>query len=335
MLEEKRGPSSRWDSGVIHPRTDPDTRSVARHYDELDPFYRALWGEHLHHGFWRTGRESARTAAVALVEEVARRADIRGGSRVCDVGCGYGAPARLLAAGGARVTALTVSPAQFRHAQLRNAHLHQAEFRHAGHRQAEHRRGRLRHAPGVHDEWVHDRGLGPRFLLRDWLRNGLESQVFDAVIAIESLAHMPDKGAALAEAFRVLRPGGRLVACLWLSAPDPAPWQVRHLLRPICEQGRLAGLPEAGEYRRWAEAAGFREVAMEDVTDRVARTWAVSARRVALAVVRPASLRYLADRRNSERGFALSVLRLLLAYRTGAMRYGILSASRPPSSPAR
>ena len=29
---------------------------VARHYDQLDRFYRELWGEHVHHGFWATGR---------------------------------------------------------------------------------------------------------------------------------------------------------------------------------------------------------------------------------------------------------------------------------------
>ena len=33
--------------------------AVAAHYDELDPFYREIWGEHVHHGYWATRSTSA------------------------------------------------------------------------------------------------------------------------------------------------------------------------------------------------------------------------------------------------------------------------------------
>ena len=277
---------------MISPTVAADRPAVARHYDELDPFYRALWGEHLHHGLWVTGTESPEEAALALVDRVADRAGIGPGTRVCDVGSGYGAVARRLAGRGARVTGLTVSGSQYRYATARA-----------------------------------DAGSA-RFLLRDWLENGLPARSFDAVIAIESLSHM-DAERAVAEAYRVLRPGGRLVACVWLAAESPASWEVRHLLRPICDEGRLPGLPAASDYGRWLGRVGFVEPRFEDVSGRVARTWEVVAGRVAGAVLRPSSWRYLLDGRNTERAFALSVLRLLAAFRTGAMRYGILDARRP------
>ncbi|MGK7313325.1 MAG: class I SAM-dependent methyltransferase [Candidatus Longimicrobiales bacterium M2_2A_002] len=282
--------------------------AVARHYDELDPFYRALWGEHLHHGLWTTGEETAEAAALALVDEVARRAGIGPGCDVCDVGSGYGAVARRLAERGARVTGLTVSGSQYRHATgLRDS--------------------------GVRDTGVRETGfVAPRFLLRDWLENGLPARSADAVIAIESLSHM-DAERAVAEAYRVLRTGGRFVACVWLAAESPEPWEVRHLLRPICDEGRLPGLPAASDYGRWLGEAGFVEPRLEDVSTRVARTWEVVARRVAGAMLRPSSWRYLLDGRNTERAFAWSVLRLLAAFRTGAMRYGILDARRPVGAP--
>ncbi|MGB6161784.1 MAG: class I SAM-dependent methyltransferase [Pseudonocardiaceae bacterium] len=37
------------------------------------------------------------------------------------------------------------------------------------------------------------------------------AQSFDAAIALESIPHMPDRGQVLAQIYRVLRPGGRLV----------------------------------------------------------------------------------------------------------------------------
>lgn len=269
---------------------------MGHHYDELDPFYRTLWGEHLHHGLWTTGRERPREAALAMVDEVIRLAGLEPGQAVCDVGCGYGATTRLLARRGVTATGITLSAAQ--------------------------------HALAVRS------GTGVRFLLGDWLEARLPGESFHGVLAIECMAHMVDKPAALAEAYRVLRPGGRLVACLWLAAEAPRKWQVRRLLRPICDEGRLPGLPTGREYRDWAVAVGFRDVMLQDVSRRVSRTWAVCARRVGRALLRPSSWRYLLDARNTERRFALSVLRILAAYRTGAMRYGILVASKAdPAQP--
>lgn len=305
---------------MIRPTAAPDRRQVARHYDELDPFYRALWGEHLHHGLWTMGAESPEEAALALVDEVARRAGVPAGPsgdgrfHLCDVGSGYGAVARRLAERGAMVTGLTVSEAQYRYASRGSA----SPGPGAGGVEAPVGAGRESGA-----------GPGSRFLLRDWLENGLPDASFDAVIAIESLSHMSDPGRGVAEAYRVLRPGGRLVACVWLAAERPAGWAVRHLLRPICDEGRLPGLPAPSDYGRWMAAAGFADAALDDVSHQVARTWRVVARRVAGAMLRPSSWRYLLDGRNTERAFALTVLRLLVAYPTGAMRYGIVTGRKP------
>jgi tocopherol O-methyltransferase len=285
---------------------------VARHYDELDPFYRALWGEHLHHGLWTTGRETPEEAALALVDDVARRAGIGPGDAVCDVGSGYGAVARRLTERGAHVTGLTVSEAQYRHAVAASAEMNGPDA-----------------TPGEPGPQPGAGSASPRFLLRDWLANDLPDEVFDAVIAIESLSHMADPGRAVAEAWRALRPGGRFVTCAWLAAEDPAPWEVRWLLRPICDEGRLPGLPMASDYGRWLARAGFVEAGLDDVSHRVARTWTVVAGRVGGAVLRPDSWRYLLDGRNTERAFALSVVRLVAAYRTGAMRYGIVTGRKP------
>ena len=68
---------------------------------------------------------------------------------------------------------------------------------------------------------------------------------------------MDDKVRCFAEAFRTLRSGGRLVVCAWLANRTPRPWHVRHLLKPICQEGRLPGLGEEAEYEDMLRRAGF------------------------------------------------------------------------------
>ncbi|HWN67793.1 MAG TPA: class I SAM-dependent methyltransferase, partial [Haliangium sp.] len=98
---------------MIFPSELQSPESVAHHYDSLSDFYLEVWGEHVHHGLWLDGRESPDQAVLRLIEVVAEEARIGAGTRVCDVGCGYGGTAReLVHRHGARVTALTISPAQ-------------------------------------------------------------------------------------------------------------------------------------------------------------------------------------------------------------------------------
>jgi tocopherol O-methyltransferase len=276
---------------MILPRVAQDARAVADHYDELDPFYREVWGEHVHHGLWRSGRETRGEAVRALSLAVADRLAIGEGHRLVDIGCGYGATARLLATRfGAEVTGFTVARAQAEHA-----------------------------APAD----------GVTILHRDWLANGLADGGFDGAYAIESSEHMTDKPRFFAEAWRVLRPGGRLVVCAWLAAERPRAWEVRHLLEPICCEGRLPSMGSESDYRAMAAAAGFATIGFSDVSGQVRRTWDIIIADVARRLVTSACYRrFLRDARANNRIFVATLPRLALAYRMGAMRYAIFTFER-------
>ncbi len=265
--------------------------AVAEHYDDLDHIYRELWGEHVHHGLWTTGRESVQEAVEALVDLLAERLRLAPEMQVCDIGCGYGATARRLAARHhVRITGLTVSAAQAAYA--------------AGQSTVQGR-------------------VGVR--LQDWLANTFADCSCDRAYAIESSEHMPDKQRFFDEAFRVLKPGGRLAIYAWLARTGPRAWEVRHLLEPICREGRLPGMGDHGDYVRMAEQAGFAMAGSEDLSDQVRRTWSICIRRVAATLLSDRhARRFLFAGQSTNRVFALTLLRLLVAYRTRSMRYCLL-----------
>jgi tocopherol O-methyltransferase len=284
---------------MIFPREVQTAAAVSGHYDELDRPYREIWGEHVHHGYWRTGRETPAEAVEALIELVAERLGLRPGDAVCDIGCGYGASADYLASRrGVSVTGLTISAAQ--------AEIGAARTPMAG---------------------------AFTCLYRDWLDNGLDDASLDHAYAIESSEHMIDKARFFTEAWRVLRPGGRLVVCAWLARTILPDWQVRHLLEPICREGRLPGMGTREDYQALALQAGFAPMGFEDISRDVRRTWTICARRVAGKIATdPYYRRLVTSAGTRNRIFVVTVLRLVLALRLGAMRYGIFVWRKPEAA---
>jgi tocopherol O-methyltransferase len=281
---------------LIIPRSGiADLAAVAAHYDDLDEFYRSIWGLDIHHGYWITGSESSEEAVLNLTRLVARQASIRPGDRVCDIGCGYGAAALTLNREyGAQVTGLTVSEKQYQRAKASAQGIDQVKF-----------------------------------LLCDALSNNQTANSFDVAIAIESSEHMQDKLAFLREANRLLRNGGRCVVTTWLAREQPAAWESKYLLGPICAEGRLPNMASATEFENMLHSAGFDDIAFLDMTHSVRKTWSLCARRVIKRYFSdPQFRRMLTDPHFANRVFAKTVFRIWLAYQTGSMRYGCFSARK-------
>lgn len=276
---------------MIYPDETQQSEDVAEHYNSLDPWYRKLWGDHLHHGLWRKGNETPERAVEQLVELIAEKGDLKKGESVCDIGCGYGATARLLnRKWGANVTGFSLSERQLAYAREKDPH--------------------------------------STYLLADWLQNSLPPNSYDLAISVESSEHMVDKAKFFAEAYRVLKPGGKLVICAWLSKENPRPWEVRHLLEPICREGRLPSLGSVSDYTQLMLQTGFGKISYEDLTVNVRKTWAICGYRMLRELKNREFRHFIFKQKPADRIFAKSVFRILFAYQTKSMVYGIFRTTK-------
>jgi tocopherol O-methyltransferase len=170
---------------------DPLHRGIAEYYDQTELDYRLtgfLRQDALHYGWWDGTTASLADALNRENEVLAEVANIQPGESVLDAGCGVGGSSLYLAGMGAKVTGITVSSRQVNTAR-------EKAFR-----------------AGLSE--------GIRFEQRSYTDTGYPPESFDVVWALESVGHTPKKDEFIDEAYRILKPGGRLImADGWATHP--------------------------------------------------------------------------------------------------------------------
>jgi SAM-dependent methyltransferase len=167
------------------------------------------------------------------------------------------------------------------------------------------------------------------FAVADFGRIGLRDQAFTRMFACESVCHARDKRVFLQEAFRVLRPGGRLLICDGFLARGPRDEAEARGYREWCDGWALPDLASLEGFRLDLAAAGFQDVAFTD------RTAAVlpSARRIWwLGITIGSAIRGLARlglMPDSRRRHAIACVRQHRVLASGLARYGYFTAVRP------
>jgi len=266
-----------------------DKQRVLDHYNRVSPYYRALWGEHLHHGYWIRGDEPKEVAQLQLVEHLANAAGVQPGTRLLDIGCGFGASSIYLARKyGLQAVGITLSPPQ-------------VEMANQASRQA---------------------GASAAFLCMDAESMHFD-EPFDVLWSIESISHYQDVPRFFLNAAKILKPGATFALTDWFKQKSLPRREHQKVLRLI-ENGMLVELHTMHDYEDWLAAAGLSVIRCEILNRQTARTWDFC-----LDIIKDKALWQLAARHGPDFVRFLRAFRAMReAFSSGHFVYGLLVAHK-------
>jgi ubiquinone/menaquinone biosynthesis C-methylase UbiE len=223
-------------------------RRLAQLYDMISP-RKNLLGEsslYLNLGYW-DGATRYDDACQRLAEVLGEAADLRPACAQLDCGCGFGDAAMfwLRRFGPATIDCLNIAPSQI----------------------------------AIAGERVRAAGLEQRVRLHlgSATRMPFADASFDRITALESAFHYNTREAFFREAFRVLRPGGRLaIADILTVERRPKQWWQR-MANNEWNMPAANVYPRSG-YARRLEDAGFTGVRVESIAEKVFVPFAAFAR---------------------------------------------------------
>src|SRR5713101_2115118 len=215
-----------------------DKHKIIEHYDAISPYYRSLWGEHLHHGYWIRGDESKEKAQLQLIEHLAQLTSVQPGSDILDIGCGFGASSLYLARlFNAAVTGITISPVQLEMA--------------------------IQAAAAQH--------LDVQFLLMDAEAMHFQ-QKFDLLWSVESISHYKHREEFFASAATLLNPRGLFAITDWFKKENLTRAETRKFIEPI-EKGMMVELQVMDDYEHFLTSNGLQIMHREILNKHCAKTW--------------------------------------------------------------
>jgi tocopherol O-methyltransferase len=214
---------------------------ISRYYDLSEPHYRRIWkldkSWSLHYGYWDETTKNFHEALLRINDKLAEVAKIRPGEKVLDAGCGIGGSSVWLA--------------KERNCEVVGVSLNQ--------RQIERANIFAKHA-GVEGSVVFEK--------RDYNQTGFDNGSFDIVWGMESICYADDKTKFLREAYRLLKPGGRLIIADFFIREDLKGKDAEQAKR-FANNWAINSFATRTEFEEGLIAAGFANAEFIDITPNI------------------------------------------------------------------
>ena len=227
---------------------------------------------------------------ASSIDHLAQLANIETGSRILDIGCGFGGTSLYLAKMyGAGTTGITISPVQVQMAKEATAKTN----------------------------------LDASFFLMD-AEDMQFSQQFDVLWSVESISHYYDPRKFFASAVKFLKPGGCFALTDWFQKENLSPAEKKKFIEPI-EKGMMVELRGMNDYRDFLVSVGMRIVHQEDLTRNCAKSWDLG-----LDIIKDKKFWALAAKLGAEFVTNLKSFRAMRAgFASGNFVYGLFVAKLP------
>lgn len=232
---QNKGTDTRW-------QEKRDVAGIRAYYDQTWSDYRIFWlnpsNRAIHFGYWDESTHTHAESLDKINRVMAERITLRAGERVLDAGCGVGGTAMWLAQQyRVHVVGIALPATQIARAR----------------------------------RYANERGIEQlvEFEQQDFRHTTFPPASFDVLWAQESVCHAPDKREFVAEAFRLLKPGGRLIVLEYFRFKRPFALKDEQLLKSWLSGWAIPDLGTPGEFAQWAREAGFGSVKLENIESHI------------------------------------------------------------------
>ncbi len=219
-------------------------KDIADYYDQTEIHYRRAWDLEaslaMHYGYWREDTESFRDSLQHMNDALARIANIKRTDRVLDAGCGVGGSSIFLAKNyGCQVTGITLSAKQQASAKA-NAE-----------------------KEGLENLTSFDQ--------QDFTNTTFPDASFDVIWTLESVVHASDKQAFLEEAYRLLKPGGRLIMGEYFKKESDFSLKEDRLLKKWLHAWAIPDIERRSSFEQMISKNGFQKTEFHNITAHIRR----------------------------------------------------------------
>lgn len=217
-----------------------NTKEIKDYYNSNHFAYKILWNwklkysTALHFGYYDAKANKHEKAILRLNEIMADKAKIVKDTKVLDAGCGFGNSAFWLS--------------KYRKANVTGISIVQSQIDSAN------KKVLKKNIQNVY------------FINANYLNTPFESNSFDIVWALESQCHSVDKSIFYKEAYRILKPGGRLVIADSIRSSRDLSFEDEKLLKTIFNAWAVPDIDTLEEHENNARKAGFVNFESTDIS---------------------------------------------------------------------
>ncbi|NCF75453.1 MAG: methyltransferase domain-containing protein [Xanthomonadaceae bacterium] len=214
-------------------------KEIIQYYQDCDNSYQH-WGIHeiyeMHYGYWDKTVKGHSDSLIRMNYFLSEEMRINTKDKILDAGCGVGAASLWLAKqyGNIEIVGINISKMQ-----IDKANSFAKKLR------------------------INNR---VRFLKRNYLNTGFADESFDIVFAIESVCHTENKNDFIKEAYRILKPDGKLILSDYFLIKNNLSKFEKRIMRLYLNGWTIPNLARKENFFKGLEMSGFKSIKCSDKT---------------------------------------------------------------------